>query len=246
MTTDAEQIPQEPAEVIDPTVAPPETDSPDKVFEERFARIEASQQVTNSQIQQINAAVGRVQSLAAKFDKTGDPQVEDKVRAAMADVYAVLGDITDNIDDAILPRSAKAKVESAREAARRVADQMEMDTRVQAAVAKIAPQPASTPEIDANAIEARVLAEVARVGADADKLDWDAAATLLHSAGEPAMWKFISGQVAAQLKEIEGSKTARPRVQSPPAAGPAKDIGPLDESKSMADRTAWLRSVGAL
>ena len=249
MTTDADQIPQDSAAVAEAPKADantevlPNTDSPDKVVEERFARIEASQQMTAAQIQQITAAVGRVQSLAAKFDKTGDPKVEDKVRAEMAGVYSLLGEITDNIDDAILPKSAKVKVESAREAARRVADQLEIEQRVQDAIAKNAPAPAETPQIDANAIEARVLAEMARVGADPDKLDWDTAASLLHGAGEPAMWKFINGQVATQLKEIE---KPRPRVQSPPAAGPAKELDPLDPSKTIAERTAWLRANGIL
>ena len=249
MSTDADQIPLE--QPVDDaandanTQASPETVSPDKAFEDRVARLEATQQVTATQIQQITAAVGRVQSLAAKFDKTGDPQVEDKVRAEMANVYALLGEVTDNIDDAILPRSAKDKVESARQAARRVAEQADIDKRVQDAIAKNAPAPAAAPEIDANAIEARVIAEVAKAGGDADKLDWDMAATLLHGVGEPAMWKFISTQVAAQLKENETAK-ARPRVQSPPAAGPAKELGPLDESKTMAERTAWMKANGLL
>ena len=216
MTTDADQIPQDEVEDTSSTVLP-DTDSPDKAFEERIARIEAAQQMTQRQVQQVNAAVGRVQALAAKFDKTGDPKVEDQVRAAMSEVYDVLGTVADGIDGAILPESAKARVNAARESARKVADQQALDNKVREAIAAATPKP-ETPNIDTTAIEAAVLAKFAKSGVDPEKFDWELAATLLHGAGEPAMWKYVDAQEKLLKTETnEGGPATRPKASPAPA-----------------------------
>ena len=213
-------------EVVVETPAAPETPSPVDAFEARMAQLEASQQLTTAQLRQLNTAVGRAQSLADKFDKTGDPKVEDKVRAAMAEVYDVLSDVSDSIDSAILPDSAKRKVASAKEATRKAADKAEVDRAVREAVAAATPPPAQT-EVDvySNAVELQVVTELTGLGISPDDpaINWAHAASLLHGAGGAAsMWQYIRGVEKTLEKTDAGEGPTRRPTPSPKAAGVAE------------------------
>ena len=244
--TDEDEITPTDPEVV----TPPAEEAPDP-FEARIAQLEQYHTMTQQQVSQLTAAVGRAQSLADKFEKTGDPKVEDKVRAAMAEVYDVLGTVSENIDDAILPAAAKARVASAREAVRKVAEQAEIDRRIAEAVGAVAPppvQPNANAEY-ARTVEAQVVSEITAKGLNPDDpaFNWQHAATLLHGAGgQPAMWEYMRGQIAALAGTDDGATLRRrPRVSPPPAA-PANNAGPLDASRSLEEHNAFLRSNGII
>ena len=192
-------------------------------FEVRLAQLEAVNNMTQRQVAALTAAVGRAQSLADKFEKTGDPKVEEKVRAAMAEVYDVLGVVSDNIDPAILPDAAKQRVASAREATRRAAEQAELDRRVQAALDERAPRPVSqTPAPDndyAQVVEARVVAKITAKGLDPDDptFNWAHAARLLKAEGEAAVNAYFDEQISKMSGD--GEPRRRPRGASPAPAG---------------------------
>lgn len=207
----------DPTEEVDET--PVESASPTDAFEARMAQLEQSQQLTATQLRQLTAAVGRAQSLADKFDKTGDPQVESKVRAAMAEVYDVLGAVSDSIDPAILPDSAKQRVATARDATRRAAEQADIERRVRDAVAASTPQPAAQPDANAYAtsVEAQVVTELTGLGLNPDDpaIDWGRAASLLHGAGGvTSMWAYIREQEKTLL---DGGPRRRPSPAPKPA-----------------------------
>lgn len=211
-------------------------ESPPDAFEERVARLEATQQLTQRQVQQLNAAVGRAQSLADRFAKSGDPKVEEKVQAAMAEVYDVLGTVSDSIDPAILPESSKQRVTAAREAARVASQQRDIDARIEAAVA--ARTPIQT--LDPVQLEAQAVAEITGLGLNPDDpaFNWGFAAQLLHGSadGVNQMWNYIRTQERSLVTnkpeantetDGEGGPRRRPRT-TPPSAGTGANRSSLD------------------
>ena len=196
-----------------------ESGTPDP-FEARIAQLEQSNQQTQRQYQQFIAAVGRVQSLSDKLEKQNDPKVEEKVRAALTEVYDVLGTVSDNLDPAILPDQARQRVSSAREAARRAAEKLEREREIEAAIAARTPQPVPQTPNPAAGLEAQLVATITSAGLDPDNpgFNWQHASTLLNGpGGEAAVRDYFAKQIDA-LKEVAPTPR-RPRGASPATAG---------------------------
>lgn len=218
-------------------------DSPVTALEARMVALEAAQRQS---VLEIRSAVGRVQSIAAKLDKTNDPQIEAKLRSELAGVSDLLGLVTDSIDETILPRDIKQRVKTAQDTIRNTAADAEINRRIAEAVgAREVPQTS-----DADALEAAVVAQIRSLGLnDQDpSFNWSQAASILRTQGEQAMWTYF-GEVEKTLLEVEAGPQRRART-APRAAAPstAKDGVErfLDKETSLDQKLADMRAQGIL
>lgn len=213
-------------EVLDETDDSTEED-PLTVFEQRIAALE---QLQRQSVTEIRSAVGRVQSLSAKLEKTNDPGVEAKLRTELSGVSELLGLVTDSIDESILPQDVKRRVADARAATRTQVADAEINRRVAAAVESAMPVVTANAS-DPNRIEAAVISQIRSLGLDDTDpaFDWGQAAQLLNTQGEQAMWSYF-GTVEKQLlsSTTEGPQR-RPRSQAPRAAGTAASVDIADQ-----------------
>lgn len=223
----------------------PDSAKRDSAIEQRLVALEAAQRQS---VLEIRSAVGRVQSIAAKLDKTNDPQVEAKLRTELAGVSELLGLVTDSIDESILPRDVKRRVSDAQGAIRAAAADAEINRRI----AEATRQPVSAPPgTEADAIEAAVVSQIRSLGLnDQDPaFDWGRAARLLQTEGQSAMWAYF-GEVEKTLLEAPASAgpQRRPKTTSPKASGPAaaeQDFATqLEGIKNLDEGVALLRSLG--
>ena len=222
-----------------------EVEDPNSKIEERLAALEAAQRQS---VLEIRSAVGRVQSIASKLDKTNDPQVEAKLRTELAGVSELLGLVTDSIDESILPRDVKRRVSDAQTAIRAAAADAEINRRIAEATRQPVADPPST---DADAIEAAVVSQIRGLGLnDQDPaFDWGRAARLLRTEGQAAMWTYF-GEVEKQLLDSPTSAgpQRRPKATSPKASGPApaeQDFATqLENTTNLDEGVALLRSLG--
>lgn len=196
-------------------------ESPLSALEAKIAALEALQR---QNVNEIRSAVGRVQSLAAKLEKTNDPAAEVKLRTELAGVSELLGLVTDSIDESILPRDVKRRVADAQSAARAAAADAELNRRIAEATAST-----QAPAYDPNAIEAAVVAQIKSLGLnDSDPaFDWQYAATVLNTQGQAAMWDYFGKVERDLLSKTDAGPTRRPRTQAPRSAGPTapNDLG---------------------
>lgn len=220
-----------------------DTDSPVTALEARIGALEAAQRQS---VLEIRSAVGRVQSIAAKLDKTNDPQIEAKLRSELAGVSDLLGLVTDSIDETILPRDVKQRVKTAQDTIRNTAADAEINRRIAEAVgAREVPQTS-----DADALEAAVVAQIRSLGLnDQDpSFNWGQAASILRTQGEQAMWAYF-GEVEKGLLAGEAGPQRRART-APRAAAPstAKDDVErfLDKETSLDQKLADMRAQGIL
>lgn len=225
---------------------------PTTALEQRIAALE---QAHRQSVQDLRSAVGRVQSLAARLDKTNDPQVEAKLRQELAGVSDLLGLVTDSIDESILPRDVKQRVAGAQVAARAAVADAEINRRIAEAVAPILRENTvrSTPqEIDADAIEASAVAQIRALGLDDTDpaFNWTTAAALLHSQGPAAMWSYFAGVERQLLSAKDAGPQRRPRTNSPRNTGPANNpdvttqMEKAMDSGDLAEGLKLLKSLG--
>jgi len=224
-----------------------ELESPTTALEQRIAALESAQRQS---VLEIRSAVGRVQSIAAKLDKTNDPATEAKLRTELAGVSELLGLVTDSIDESILPRDVKRKVSDAQATMRRELADAEINRRI--AEATQSQMPISTGP-DVNALEAAVVSQIQSLGLnDQDPaFNWAQAATILNTQGERAMWAYF-GEVERQLltgSVPEGGPQRRTR-QAPRAASTAAPKSGvdkfLDKDVPLAEKLAEMRAQGIL
>lgn len=220
-------------------------DSPITAIEQRIAALEAAQRQS---VLEIRSAVGRVQSIAAKLDKTNDPQVEAKLRTELAGVSELLGLVTDSIDESILPRDVKQRVAQAQAVIRKEAADAEINRRIAEATANTTPAQPNTSNL-----EAAVVAQIRSLGLnDQDPaFNWPQASMILQTQGEQAMWSYF-GEVERQLlagAAPEGGPQRRAR-SAPRAAGtPQAKSGVerfLDKDLPLAEKLAEMRAQGII
>lgn len=196
-------------------------ESPLSALEAKIAALEAAQRQS---VNEIRSAVGRVQSLAAKLEKTNDPAAEVKLRSELAGVSELLSLVTDSIDESILPRDVKRRVADAQAAARAAAADAELNRRIAEATA-----PRQEQGYDVDGIESAVVAQIRSLGLDDSDpaFDWRQAAQILGTQGQAAMWDYFGKVERDLLSKQETGPTRRPRTQAPRSAGPTppNDLG---------------------
>lgn len=225
------------------------TDDSLSVIEGRIAALEAAQRQS---VLEIRSAVGRVQSIAAKLEKTNDPQVEAKLRTELAGVSDLLGLVTGSIDDTILPRDVKQRVADAQAQIRRAAADDEINRRIAVATQNLVPQPTTQ---NADAVEAAVVAQIRSLGLDDTDpaFNWTEAAGILRTQGEQAMWAYFGG-VERQLlggntAVSDGGPQRRTRPAPRASATESAKTGVdrfLDKDTPLADKLAEMRAQGLL
>lgn len=225
-----------------------EDESPTTALELRIAALEAAQRQS---VLEIRSAVGRVQSIAAKLDKTNDPQTEAKLRTELAGVSELLGLVTDSIDESILPRDVKRKVSDAQAVMRRELADAEINRRIAEATQTQTAQPILAGS-DVNALEAAVVAQIRGLGLDDTNpaFNWQQAANILNAQGERAMWSYF-GEVERQLlTEASTGGPQRRSRQAPRAAGVSQTKTGvdkfLDKEASLDEKLAEMRAQGIL
>lgn len=234
-------------EVLDSTVEDVEEtteDSPITAIEQRIVALEAAQRQS---VLEIRSAVGRVQSIAAKLEKTNNPETEAKLRSELAGVSELLGLVTDSIDESILPRDVKQRVANAQETVRRAATDAEINRRIEAATANLVPQPSG---INTDAIEAAAIAQIQSLGLNHNDpaFDWRQAASLLHTQGEAAMWAYF-GEVERTLLTTEAGPQRRTKAAPRAASVSQPKTGVeafLDKDTPLEEKLAQMRAQGML
>ena len=222
-------------------------DAPLTALEQRIVALELTQR---SAVNEIRTAVGRVQSLSAKLDKTNDPQIEARLRTELAGVTELLGLVTESIDESILPRDVKQRVSSAQATLRSAAADAEINRRIAEAVAGT--PTAVQSEIDTSAIEAAAVNQIRGLGLnDTDPaFDWAHAALLLHTQGQSAMWGYLSQVESALLADgtPAGGPQRRPRATAPRPASAVNTTSDLarflDKGAPLEEKLAQLRAQG--
>lgn len=224
----------EETEVEETEVEETPEDSQVALIEKRIAALEQAQ--LNS-VTEIRRAVGRVQSLADQLNKVNDPQKEAKLRTELAGVSDLLSLVTDSIDETILPRDVKRKVADAQAATRAAAVDADIARRVAEATAAAQPV-AAVPGLDANALEAAVVAQIRGLGLnDTDPaFDWGRATQILASQGQSAMWSYFA-EVEKTLLEQQAptGPQRRPKTAAPKTVTPAANSDITSQLEAAAD-----------
>ena len=231
----------------DEVSAESEEQAPDTKIEERLAALEAAQRQS---VLEIRSAIGRVQSLQAQLSKTNDSQVEAKLRQELNGVSELIGLVSESIDETILPKDVKRRVQDVQNAARVAAADAEINRRIAEAT-----RPAqAAPQSDADQLEAAVVSQIRAMGLnDQDPaFDWGKAASILANSGQAAMWAYFSEVEKTLLGATPADEgpARRPRQTSPKTVTPTADVDNTAQLTKLADdgdldkAVALLRSMG--
>lgn len=166
----------------------------------------------------VRAAIGRMQSLVMQAEKSSDTS---NLTKQVADQFGGVSDLMKAIAvNEDMPLDIRQKAQDATAAATRAADRTALRDEI---VEELGKQEDSTPKQESNTqLEAQLVSEIQQYGLDPDSalFDWQEATGLLKSSGEAAVTNYIRRQIRSGISDDDADGRRAERKEKAGAGAP--------------------------
>lgn len=208
----------------------------------------------DAQIADLRRSVGRVQSLASKFEKDQEnDKTADELREQFKDTSEQLDLLVNGLDETMIDPDTRGRLVEARLRARAVA---ERDSLRKELLDELRPAPQQQPDMAQLAVlyERQLIGEIESYGMDPtdEVFDWKQAGALFQRGDYEGMQRYVRTQIREGLTATDSESRRQAKKESgnatprPQGAGKSRFEKILEDGdiENLDDATAELESLG--